>query len=176
MAHYRLEFECFGCTWFSPRVDITYCLQYCRSVYLFIYIYIFFLIHTYLFFGVWGDVIILPTEERQIHIGTKDRIWHFAIRKGGRLRMRRNRLAVRYFHKKLHAHLCRCISCWKQVDFHGNCSFTGVELIFDPGVHKQSGIYVFIFIYIHIFSFIYIYISWYSCIFVYIFTYLYLHI
>ena len=44
------------------------------------------------------------------------------------------------------------------MDFHGNCSFTGAGLIFNPGVHKQSGIYVFIFIYIHFFSFIYIYI------------------
>ena len=136
------------------------------------YIYISKFIHTYLFLGVWGDVIILPTEQQQIHIGMKDRMWHFAIRKGGRLRLRRNRLAVRYFHKKLHAHLCRCISCWKQVDFHVNCSFTGVGLIFDPGVHKQSGIYVFIFIYIHIFSFIYIYLD----IHVYLFSYLHIYI
>ena len=145
---------------------------------MYIYIYISKFIHTYLFLGVWGDVIILPTEEQQIHIGMKDRMWHFAIRKGGRLRLRRNRLAVRYFHKKLHAHLCRCISCWKQVDFHGNCSFTGAGLIFDPGVHKQSGIYVFIFIYIHIFSFIYIYILifMYICFHIYIFISTYLNI
>ena len=71
--------------------------------------------------------------------------------------------------QKIHVHLCRCIPCWKQVDFHGNCSFTGVELIFDPGVHKQYGIYVYIFIYIHIYLyFIYIWV-FYIHVFIYIY-------